>query len=155
MYDLMCPLRHVDISIYMANIRHNKTHKFAAHHESPVEQTTLKVKLTWLSYFASLFPFLSLSSLSAVKTLLSYWLGCRPNLSFLFVIQCSPSLCRYYIFKHPNFITTTKAICYFIHDFSLCLFFIYYQHSYRHYCQLLWSILNKWASYSGRENRKL
>lgn len=96
----------------------------------------------------------SLSSRSAVKTALFYWLGCTPNLSFLFAIQCSTALCRYYIFKHPNFTTTTKTICYFIHYSSQCLFFTYYQRNYRHYCQLRWSILTTWPAYSGTENRK-
>ena len=67
--------------------------------------------------------FPSLTSFSAVKTFLSYSSGCRPNRSFLFVIQCSTALCRYYIIKHPNVTTTTKAICYFIRCFSQCLFF--------------------------------
>jgi hypothetical protein len=91
---------------------------------------------------------------SAVETFLSYWLRCRPNLSFLFVIQHSTALCRYHISKHPNITNTTKAICYCIHYFSQCLFFTYYQHNYCYYWQLLWSILITWPAYSGREYRK-
>ena len=89
-----------------------------------INNTEIKTNADYLTLHLRFFP--SRSSLSAVKTFLSYWVGCRPNLSFLFVAQLSTALCRYYIFKHPNVTTKTNVICYFIHYFSECLFFTYY-----------------------------